>query len=70
MKNEELKNLIIDKMRVQWKTISKAFKDMNKDIHSDGISDNELRFYLDHWGLKMSDEKFKQIYSKFDNCLI
>ena len=54
-------------MREQWKTISKAFKDMNKDIHTDGISKNELRFYLNHWGLRMSDEQFKAIYAMFDS---
>lgn len=67
MDSGTLKNLIVDKMRIQWKTISKAFKDMNKDIHSDGISEDELRFYLNHWGLQMSDEKFKDIYAMFDN---
>lgn len=55
---ETLKYLVVDKMRVQWKTISKAFKDMNKDIHSDGITESELKFYLNHWGLRMSEHKF------------
>ena len=64
---ETLKSLIIDKMRIQWKTISKAFKDMNKDIHTDGISREELRFYLNHWGLNMTDERYNEIYSMFDN---
>ena len=54
-------------MRIQWKTISKAFKDMNKDIHTDGISKDELRFYLNHWGLQMTDERFLEIYAMFDN---
>ena len=46
-------------MRVQWKTISKAFKDMNKDIHTDGISPNELKFYLNHW--RPTDLKIKSL---------
>ena len=29
---DKIKQIIVDKMRQQWKTISKAFKDMNKDI--------------------------------------
>lgn len=63
---ETLKYIVVDKMRVQWKTISKAFKDMNKDIHSDGITEGELKFYLNHWGLRMSDQKFHEIYKMFD----
>lgn len=53
-------------MRQQWKTISKAFKDMNKDIHTEGISPNELKFYLTHWGLALTESKFKEIYAMFD----
>jgi len=53
---KNLKEIVIEKMRVQWKTISKAFKNMNKNIATDGISPGELRFYLDHWGLKVTPE--------------
>jgi hypothetical protein len=53
----DLKEQVISKIRTQWKSIRKAFSDMNKDITASGfISHHELKFYFDHWGLKM-DEK-------------
>jgi hypothetical protein len=40
---------------------------MNKDINSSGIiSKPELQFYFTHWGLKMSDKQFNEIYDTFD----
>ena len=58
--------MVVEKIKFQWKTISKAFKDMNKDSNTDGISRPELKFYLDHWGMKMSEKQFGEIYSMFD----
>lgn len=47
---------IIAKIYEQWKTIRKAFSDMNKDTSAAGyLSHNELMFYFTHWGLKMTD---------------
>jgi len=47
---------VIDKIVLQWKTIRKAFSDMNKDINAMGyLSKDELRFYLNHWGMKVTD---------------
>jgi hypothetical protein len=52
-----LKEQVISKIRTQWKSIRKAFSDMNKDITCSGyVSHNELKFYFDHWGLKMDDK--------------
>ena len=40
---------------------------MNKDINQSGyISTNELKFYLNHWGLKLNDKEFQAIYDAFD----
>ena len=40
---------------------------MNKDINTSGIiSKAELMFYFNHWGLKMSEEQFEEIYNTFD----
>jgi len=47
---------MIEKIKTQWKTILKAFKDFNKDTKNNGISEGEFRFYVNHWGIKMSDE--------------
>mmetsp|Transcript_25254 Transcript_25254/g.39072 ORF Transcript_25254/g.39072 Transcript_25254/m.39072 type:complete len:99 (-) Transcript_25254:2491-2787(-) len=60
-------NTIIGKITSQWKTIRKAFSDMNKDTNSGGkITPGELKFYFNHWGLKMSEEQFLKIYDMFD----
>lgn len=41
---------------------------MSKDINNtqQTIQKHELKFYLDHWGLKMSEEQFQEIYNMFD----
>ena len=43
---------------------------MNKEVSpegaQDGITKPELRFYCNHWGLKMTDEQFDEIYAMFD----
>ena len=62
----EVKDLVIKKIREQWVSILKAYKDMNKDISCEGISPAELKFYFNHWGIKMTDEQFKEIYEWFD----
>lgn len=41
---------------------------MNKDTSQTGfISKNELKFYLDHWGLEMTDKQFEEVYSLMDH---
>ena len=40
---------------------------MNKDTSQTGfISKNELKFYLDHWGLEMTDKQFEEVYCLMD----
>ncbi len=63
--NLNLEKTIIDKIKFQWKTIRKAFIDMNK-AKSGAIDAEEFRFYLYHWGLKLSEQQFKYIFDKFD----
>ena len=62
---ENLEKTIIDKIKFQWKTIRKAFCDLNKE-KSGCIEREELKFYLQHWGLQLSDEQFQYIFDKFD----
>lgn len=38
---------------------------MNKERDS-AISPEELRFYLQHWGLNLTDEQFDYIFKKLD----
>lgn len=49
---ESLEKKIIDKIQFQWKTLRKAFMDLN--IEKTGkISQRELRFYLNFWGIEL-----------------
>jgi hypothetical protein len=63
--NSTLEKTIIDKIKFQWKTIRKAFSDMNKEKDA-AIAEDELRFYLQYWGLNLTEEQFKYIFNKFD----
>lgn len=38
---------------------------MNKERDA-AIAEDELRFYLQYWGLNLTEEQFKYIFSKFD----
>lgn len=63
IKNAEKK--IFDKFFHQWKTLKKAFQDINSQ--KDGyISKEELRFFFNHWGLNLNDMEFDIIFNKFD----
>lgn len=63
--SENLERTIIDKIKIQWKTIRKAFIDLNKE-KSGAIEPEELQFYLSHWGLILTKEQFQYIFDKFD----
>lgn len=52
--NEQLEKTIIDKIKTQWKTIRKAFIDLNKE-KSGFIEAPELKFYFQHWGLTLNE---------------
>ena len=60
-----MKKVIFDKIHEQWKTIRKSFHDFSKD-KSGGIEANELKFYLKHWDIHVSDETFKKIFDEID----
>lgn len=53
--NQQLEKTIIEKIKTQWKTIRKAFIDLNKE-KSGSIEAEELKFYFQHWGLYLTDE--------------
>jgi Ca2+-binding EF-hand superfamily protein len=56
---------ILEKIKFQWKTLRKAFMDMNVE-KSGHISQKELRFYLNFWGMEVQQDIFEQVYKKFD----
>ena len=62
----DLEKLIISKIQNQWKTLKKAFIDLNKE-KTGAIMPVELRNYLRHWGMVLNDEQFKHIFDKFDS---
>jgi len=56
---------ILEKIKFQWKTLRKAFMDLN--IEKTGkISKREFKFYLNFWGMEVSEGEFDHVFSKFD----
>lgn len=53
-----IENTVIEKIKFQWKTLKKAFIDLNQE-KTGAIKPAELKIYLHHWGLYMNDEQFK-----------
>ena len=56
---------ILDKIKFQWKTLRKAFMDLNRE-KTGKISQKEFRDILNFWGFTISDEIFEKVFSKFD----
>lgn len=46
---------IIEKIKTQWKTMRKAFMDLNME-KSGKISKKEFKFFLNFWGMEISDK--------------
>ena len=63
---EEIETEMIKKFEFQWRTLKKAFADLNLS-KSGKIKPWELRYYLKHWGLDPSDKVFQQIFDDLDN---
>lgn len=61
----DLEKKLIDKMSIQWKTLRKAFRDLNME-KTGKISKREFRYMLDFWGMDISEEEFNAIFTKFD----
>lgn len=66
MINTNLMNNVIEKFRLQWKTIKKAFSDLNKG-KTGAINPDELKVYLNNWGLPISEDQFKDIFDFMDS---
>jgi len=61
----DMEKKILMKMQVQWKTIRKAFTDLNME-KTGKISQREFKFFLDFWGMDVTEKEFKQVFSRFD----
>ena len=62
---DNVERVVIDKIKTQWKTIRKAFCDMNKE-KGGHITEQEFKFYLNHWSLNLSPEQFRVIFDRLD----
>jgi Ca2+-binding EF-hand superfamily protein len=60
-----LEQTVLQKIKFQWKTLKKAFSDLNQE-KSGAIKPIELRHYLNNWGLFVTEDQFKKIFSHFD----
>ena len=65
MSGNDILQKLIDKIRQQWGTVNKAFKDFNED-NDEFIDRQELRFFLEHWGFPLSDEVADNVFNYFD----
>jgi len=56
---------ILEKIMFQWKTLRKAFMDLN--IEKTGkISKKEFKFFLNFWGMEISEADVNKCFSNFD----
>jgi Ca2+-binding EF-hand superfamily protein len=56
---------IMDKIKTQWKTMRKAFMDLN--IEKTGkISIEEFKFYLNFWGMDISEKEIQKCFNSLD----
>ena len=57
MINDNLMDKVLEKFQMQWKSIKKAFSDLNKG-KTGAINPDEVKNYLNHWGLTISNDQF------------
>ena len=53
-------------MRLQWKTLKKAFSDLNMG-KTGWVSKEELKYYLNHWGFNPSAQDFDGLFRTLDH---
>lgn len=65
MNGSDLLQKLISKIRQQWSTVNKAFKDFNED-NDEFIDKQELKFFLTHWGFPLNDIQADTVFQYFD----
>jgi len=66
MTETKFMNSFVEKVQFQWKTLKKAFSDLNM-AKSGSIVPNELRNYIKHWGYYLNDEQFQKLFDTLDH---
>lgn len=64
--NSNLMKRIMDKIQTQWKTLKKAFSDLNQSKNG-WIEKQDLKRYLTNWGLDITEEQFEDLYAFLDH---
>lgn len=62
--NDFLKKFI-EKVQFQWKTLKKAFTDLNS-ARSGAILPKELNNFMKHWGFYLNEEQFQILFNQLD----
>jgi EF-hand domain pair len=57
-----LKQRVLEKIANQWKTLRKAFMDLNSE-KTGSIKPHELKFFLNHWGMQITEANFNHLFS-------
>ena len=65
MEDGDILTKLIKKIRQQWNTVNKAFKDFNED-NDPYIDKGELIFFLEHWGFPLNDTQAEVVFKFFD----
>jgi len=65
MATGDIMNRLINKIRQQWRTVNKAFKDFNED-NDEFIQKDELIFFLTHWGFPLPEAEQDLVFNYFD----
>ena len=63
--NENLIEKIMEKISFQWKTMRDAFIALDHS-RTGSIIKKDLWFYLAHWGVQPTEEKFNELFNHFD----
>ena len=65
MTGDNFHKQFFDKVQFQWKTLKKAFSDFNMG-KTGAIVQEELRYYLRHWGFKTDEDTFQSLFRLLD----
>ena len=65
MTEDDFLKTFVEKVQFQWKTLKKAFTDLNS-ARSGMILPKELHNFMKHWGFDLNEKQFKILFDKLD----